>query len=245
MSTTPRTSLRERLAGRSWEELRTRARQEVCNRLDAARHWLGLSFTGASEADQSQASSRFFFAPVEIEEIVDFLQERLPEQVQETVGRAERICKHEFDLLGYARLQHGPKIDWHLDIVHGKRAPLKPWFKIRYLDFIEAGDAKIIWELNRHQHLTTLARAYRFTGEQRFASEIFRQWYDWRQQNPYPLGINWASSLEAGLRSLSWLWVRHLCEGCPAAPEPFSRDLLHALGISGRHIERNLSTYFS
>jgi hypothetical protein len=182
---------------------------------------------------------------VEIEEIVDFLQERLPEQVQETVGRAERICKHEFDLLGYARLQHGPKIDWHLDIVHGKRAPLKPWFKIRYLDFIEAGDAKIIWELNRHQHLTTLARAYRFTGEQRFASEIFRQWYDWRQQNPYPLGINWASSLEAGLRSLSWLWVRHLCEGCPAAPEPFSRDLLHALGISGRHIERNLSTYFS
>jgi len=47
----------------------------------------------------------------------------------------------------------------------------------------------------------------------------------------YPLGINWASSLEVGFRSLSWLWVRHLCEGCPLCRNP-SPDLLHALGIS-------------
>jgi hypothetical protein len=245
MTNTVRTPLRERIAGRSWAELRTRARQEACKRLDAARYRLGLSFTSSSQAGQAQASTRFFFSPQDIDEVVAFLRERLPEQVRETVARAEGVCRHEFDLLGYAHLQHGPIIDWHLDIVHGKRAPLKPWFKIRYLDFDEVGDAKIIWELNRHQHLTTLARAYLFTGEQRFASEIFRQWYDWRHENPYPLGINWASSLEVGFRSLSWLWVRHLCEGCPAAPKPFFRDLLHTLGISGRHIERNLSTYFS
>jgi hypothetical protein len=41
--------------------------------------------------------------------------------------------------------------------VHGKRAPLNPWFKIPFLDFAVVGDHKVTWELNRHQHLVTLA----------------------------------------------------------------------------------------
>ena len=44
-------------------------------------------------------------------------------------------------------------------------------FKIKYLDFVEVGDAKITWELNRHQHLVTLAKAYRLTGDERYAAK--------------------------------------------------------------------------
>ncbi len=59
-------------------------------------------------------------------------------------------------------------------LLHGKQAPRKPWFKIKYLDFEEVGDSKITWELNRHQHFVTLAKAYRLTRRRKFAREILR-----------------------------------------------------------------------
>jgi hypothetical protein len=144
---------------------------------------------------------------------------------------AERICAHRFDLLGYKGLDFGAPIDWHFDPVHGKRAPRKPWYQIPYLDFAQIGDHKIIWELNRHQHLVTLAQAG-------FRDEILAQWTHWRSENPYPIGINWASTLEVAFRTLSWLWVRHLIGD-------FHPDLLPALHLHGWYIERFLSTYFS
>ena len=144
---------------------------------------------------------------------------------------AEKIRRHRFDLLGYTDLDFGTPIDWHFDPVHGKRAPRKPWYEIPFLDFDQIGDHKIIWELNRHQHLVTLAQAG-------FRDEILAQWTHWQHENPYPIGINWASTLEAAFRALSWLWVRHLIGD-------FHPDLIPALHLHGWYIERFLSTYFS
>jgi hypothetical protein len=144
---------------------------------------------------------------------------------------AEKICLHRFDLLGYQGLDFGTPIDWHFDPVHHKRAPRKPWYQIPFLDFNQIGDHKIIWELNRHQHLVTLAQAG-------FRDEIIAQWTHWQTENPYPIGINWASALEVAFRALSWLWVRYLIGD-------FHPDLIPALHIHGWYIERFLSTYFS
>ena len=87
--------------------------------------------------------------------------------------------------------------------MHGLRSPLIPWFKINFLDFPAVGDHKVAWELSRHQHLVTLAKAWLLTGDGTYAREIFAQWYSWQRANPYPLGANWASSLEVAFRSLS------------------------------------------
>jgi hypothetical protein len=144
---------------------------------------------------------------------------------------AERIRQHRFDLLGYKDLDFGTPIDWHFDPVHGKRAPRKPWYQIPFLDFAQIGDHKIIWELNRHQHLVTLAQAG-------FRDEILAQWTHWQHENPYPIGINWASTLEVAFRALSWLWVRYLIGD-------FHPDVIPALHLHGWYIERFLSTYFS
>ncbi len=169
----------------------------------------------------------------------------MPQQVETIVKRAEKICGHRFDLLGYEDLDYGRKIDWHSDRVHGKRAPRDLWFNIRYTDFSSLGDAKVTWELNRHQHMVTLAKAYRLTNDYRFASELIDQWRHWQRENPYPRGINWASSLEVAFRSLSWLWVYFLLEGTPAMTPECREQWLRAMALSGRHIERYLSTYFS
>ena len=82
-----------------------------------------------------------------------------PEPPPGSLDQAEKICQHRFDLLGYKDLDFGTPIDWHFDPVHQKRAPRKPWHEIPFLDFDRIGDHKVIWELNRHQHLVTLAQA--------------------------------------------------------------------------------------
>lgn len=234
-----------RLERASRDEVQTRLVQEVAKRCDLALHWLGVSFEADHLNEFRQPSAQFFFSPEEIPELVSFLKKRFATDVEQILERAERICRHRFDLLGYNGLEYGPRIDWHLEPVHGKHTALKPWFKVRYLDFDEVGDHKVVWELSRHQHLLTLAKAYLLTREERYAAELIRQWYDWRQSNPYPLGINWVSSLEMAFRSLSWLWIRHLLERQPVVSEDFRRDLLRGLGLHARHISRYLSTYFS
>ncbi len=239
----------------SWDEIRTRGRLEFGKRMDRVIYALGLDPAlremRPRPASPSQGGTplvregRFFFESADIPVLLKQIREYLPGHAEKIVERAERICQHRFDLLGYDDLKYGQRIDWHLDPVHGRRSPLKPWYKIRFLEFSEVGDHKIIWELSRHQHLVTLAKAWNLTGEERFGAELFRQWYDWQKSNPYPRGINWASSLEVAFRSLSWLWVRALVKRQAKVPAPLPKNMLKALALSGRHIARYLSTYSS
>jgi len=229
----------------SLDELATRAHQEFSKRLDVALCGVGLQPGRNGLALSSTAAGNFFFSSDELPQRVALLREHLPREAAAIVAEADQICRHRFRLLGYRNLAYGAEIDWQLDAVHGLRSPLIPWFKINFLDFAQIGDHKVTWELSRHQHLVTLAKAWLLTGEEAYAREIFAQWYSWQCANSYPLGANWASSLEVAFRTLSWIWVQQLLARCPAVPAGFENDLLHALALNGRHIERYLSTYFS
>ncbi len=226
-------------------EIVDRIRQQAVARADVLRYKAGADFAPRMQAAVSEARPRFFFSPDAVPGLCAQLRQLFPETAKHIVERAERICTHGFDLLGYEGVDYGAEIDWHCDQVHGKRAPRVPWFQVKYLDFAEVGDSKVTWELNRHQHLVTLAKAYRLSGNQKFAAEIFRQWHHWHGENPYPIGINWASSLEVAFRSLSWLWVYFLLAESPAMPSGFRDEWLRALAVAGRHIDHYLSTYFS
>ncbi|MDP9161360.1 MAG: heparinase II/III family protein [Acidobacteriota bacterium] len=234
-----------RLASMSGGELLDRVKQKASARVDVLRYRMGHKFAVAMQASGAHPHARFFFDPNDVLEICELLKRRLPEEADAIVRWAEKICQHRFDLLGYQDLDYGKKIDWHCDRLHGKSAPRKPFHLIHYLDFAEAGDVKVTWELNRHQHFIVLAKAYRLTGNEKFAVELFQQWRHWHAENVYPIGINWASTLEVAFRSLAWLWMYFVLGDCPVAPPGFREEWIHALGISGRHIELYLSTYFS
>lgn len=233
-----------RLSRTSWNELRTRVSQELAKRGDYALYWAGR-LSEAEVLPASDGDSEFFFGPGDLPKRVSLIKTHLPEAVEDAVLEANKILQHRFDLLGYRDLDYGADIDWHLDVVHGKRAPLKPWYRIPFLDFDAVGDHKVTWELNRHQHLVTLAKAWAFTDDGQYTQEIVRQFYSWEKANPYPLGMNWGSSLEVAFRSLSWLWVRNLLREAPGMPESFDRNLLRGLARNGKYIETFLSTYFS
>lgn len=233
-----------RLSEMSLHEVYIRSRQEALKCRDVLLYRLGTDPSPRVESGFSPRG-RFFCEAADAAQIVDLIARRMPEVVEDTVASARRIVEHRFDLLGYQGLDFGSDIDWSLDPVHGRRAPSSPWPTISYLDFSAVGDHKIVWELNRHQILVTLARAYRFTGEERFAATLKDLWHDWLRKNSYPFGINWASSLEVALRAISWVWAGFLLEGTPADSPAFQQELARELARAGWYIDRFLSTYFS
>jgi hypothetical protein len=226
-------------------ELFDRLRQYTTARVDRLYYGKGQNPLTGPQIRTAGSTGHFFFTPAEVPSICSLLKQVFPSQADHIVLQAEKICRHRFDLLGYEDLDYGEEIDWHCDLVHGERAPRKPWFQVKYLDFAEVGDSKITWELNRHQHFVTLAKAYWLTGEDKFVREIFAQWTHWHKENPYPLGINWASSLEVAFRSLSWIWTFFLLQECPLFTADLRNQWQSALSLSGRHVETYLSTYFS
>ena len=228
----------------SWDEVRTRLGQEFGKRADYALSLAGITL-GQGGIGAASDGGKFFFSPEQIPARVALLKNHLRQEVELAISEAEEILRHRFRLLGYCDLDYGAEIDWHLDAVHGKRAPVKAWYKIPFLDFEQVGDHKITWELNRHQHLVTLAKAWAFTGDDKYIQEIAKQFYSWQKANPYPRGINWASSLEVAFRSLSWLWVRGMLARSAKPTDSLDRDMVRGLAVHGRYIERYLSTYFS
>jgi len=230
-----------RLRQMSWDELRDRLAQEARKRSDYA--WSRVGRVPDLQASLEPAGN-FFFTGEELRGRVELLRHHLPEEAKDLVRRADEICEHRFSLLGYSKLEYGREIDWHLDAVHGKRAPVTAWYRIPFLDFSAVGDHKVTWELNRHQHLAVLAKAWLLSGEAKYLIEIFNQWTSWQEANPYPLGVNWASTLEVAFRTLSWIWVWELIKSAEL-PKSFAADLARALRLNGQYIERYLSTYFS
>src|SRR6202795_932121 len=252
-----------RVSRMDWEELRVRVGQEFHKHSDLFMHRIGMP-AGAIRLNTDSAAQpgQFFFSAREISERTELLRKHLPDEAAEILREADEICGHRFRLLGYERLEFTldrssgnfggdnfdddnlNEIDWHLDPVHGERAPLDPWFKIPFLDFAVVGDHKVTWELNRHQHLVTLAKARLLSGDEKYSRELIAQWRSWIKANPYPLGINWGSALEVAFRSLSWIWVDQLLAGMAECAD-FRAEMAPALAFHGHYIERYLSTYFS
>jgi Heparinase II/III-like protein/Heparinase II/III N-terminus len=233
-----------RISQMDWEEVRTRLGQELHKRGDLLRHRLRMRPAAIRLNASAPQNGQFLFSSGAAPERAQLLRRHLPHEAAEIVREADEICGHRFRLLGYDNLDYGAEIDWHLDRVHGKRAPLEPWFKIPFLEFALVGDHKVTWELNRHQHLVTLAKAWLLTNDEKYVRELIAQWRSWIKANPYPLGINWASTLEIAFRSLSWIWVDHLLADVPQHAE-LRAELARALAFHGRYIECYLSTYFS
>jgi hypothetical protein len=141
------------------------------------------------------------------ESLQPFVRENFPHWIDQAVDEGDGLCRHEITLLGYGPIQLGPLIDWHRDPVTGRTWERRYWADYQTVRDNGGLDPKIIHELNRHQHLPRLAKAYFLTGDERYASEAVAQLNSWIDQNPPGLGINWQSSLEIAIRAISWLWT--------------------------------------
>ena len=254
------------IAGRSVQELRKRLdRRGLVRERDAIRGVLGAlaprpeledvharvragDLSGAAavlfERFLEAGPARFFEGAAD-RDVAAALCRRFPEAKAALVGEAESVLAGRFDLLGYRGLSFGNPLDWHLDPVSGRRAPLVHWSEIDVLDAARLGDSKVIWELNRHQWLVRLGQAYRITGDERYAERFAATILGWRRANPRGLGINWASSLEVALRIISWSWAMMLFRGARALGPELFVEIIESVDDHARHVERYLSHYYS
>jgi uncharacterized heparinase superfamily protein len=198
--------------------------------------------------------------PAAARDVRDAVLSRWPSAAEDAAARAGRILDGRYDLLGYRSLTFAlapsnhrtgvSSVDWHFDPVHRRRAPQKCWADVPYMDS-SVGDHKIIWELNRHQHWLQLGRASWLTGQSRYAVAIIEQLGQWLAANPPLVGMNWASMLEIGLRTISWTWALQFLladvhdERDDVRRTPWLVDMLVALDRQLTHVEQHLSYYFS
>ena len=178
------------------------------------------------------------------------------ERVRRTAAAAERILRHEFDLLGSGpcvprdpdRQPHDDysPIDWYLDPVRQLRfrrgVPHKQW---NLLEMRPANaDIKYPWELARCQHWATLGQAYRLIGDARCAIEIARELDDFVEANPTGVGINWTCTMDVGLRAANWAIGLEMVRSSPALDEAFWQRAYAALFDHGVFIRNNLENTY-
>lgn len=161
---------------------------------------------------------------------------------RQTLQLADQILAGQLPLLGLV-IHPGSRLAWRRDYLNGKETPPIYFRCIPYLDPSRAGDHKIIWEMNRHQHLVLMAHAWLLSNQTRYRDYVFQQLEDWQQENPFQCGINWASALEVAFRALSWIWIYHLLGRQMSAS--FQTRFLNTLACHGYHLQHNLSFYFS
>ena len=156
----------------------------------------------------------------------------------EIVRLAELALVGVYQLFGHT-MELGTPPHWRREIVHGQELPLDYFRRVPFLDAASVGDARLVWELNRHQHWVILAQAWRLTRRPEFLSAITAELADWQEQNPLHKGINWTNTREVAIRALQWIWVDHLAG--EHLGEPARQSLVEGLYQHGHHLFLNSS----
>src|ERR1051326_4114428 len=194
-----------------------------------------------------KAEPHFYFraAGIERERRLDFIRRTFPKWIEQAVEDAEQICRHKVQLLGFGEVDLGEVIDWHRDPLTRKSWPRRFWSDYDLVHESGAGDPKVIHELNRHQHIVALAKAYFLTGVERYSQEAVSQMDRWIDQNPPSVGINWQSSLEIAIRSISWMWTIFLLLPSRSLTDGAASRIGRSLFAQIDHVDRFPSLFSS
>jgi len=134
------------------------------------------------------------------------------------------------------------EFDWHRDYRYEKQVERRFAGTLNIRDNAVVSDIKYVWEPSRFQHLSALA--YAGNAEQH-ADAIARALTSWLRENPYLSGVNWTSSLELGIRIVSWALLYPRIADQVARDENFRRQWLDSIYRHLARISRKLSLYSS
>lgn len=176
-----------------------------------------------------------------------------PGQAGDTFDPAwKAACINEADLLlaGRMRLfgreiETGRPVNWNYEFNACRATPLVYAGSIDYRDHAETGDCKWAWEPSRHQHLVVLGRAYRLTGDTRYAAAVVEHIESWITQCPIGMGMQWRSPLELAIRLINWAWALALIEPSGVVKAETGKRILAVVFEHLRDISRKYSRFSS
>ena len=233
-------------------EIAYRVQEKFRSEAERLRHYAGVDVALPEVLDNFksylvQNADNFYFQATgsERERRLDVIRRTFPQWIDQAVEDAERICQHKVQLLGFGEVQLGQVIDWHRDPLTGRWWRPRFWSDYDLVHDSGAGDPKVIHELNRHQHIVDLAKAYFLTGGERYSQEAVSQIESWIDQNPPSVGINWQSSLEIAIRAISWLWTIFLLLPSRSLTNASASRIGRSLFAQIDHIDRFPSLFSS
>lgn len=179
-----------------------------------------------------------------------------PAQARATIDAAERVLRHEFNVLGSGQFvpvdRERPRrngytpIDWSLDPVRNLRFPRGfPHTEWKLYEMRPGNaDVKYPWELARCQHWPVLGQAFALTGEDRFAREIADELDDFVEANPIGIGINFTCTMDVAIRAVNWALAFDLVRSSTALDIAFWRRGYRALYDTGVFTRNNLENTY-
>ncbi len=175
----------------------------------------------------------------------ELLKSIFPDYVQKIKITADKIRNHHFTFFA-TDFKYDAKIPWMADPVSGQERPRVFYTKVDIFGGDTGkGDVKYVWELNRHQFIPTLGKAYCLSGDEQYAEEGLNLIIDWIESNPYKVGINWSSALEVAVRALAWAWACAFFEPSPHFTLEKRKVIVRSFYQHGLFLENHLSFFFS
>ena len=176
--------------------------QQLFDELDLTSDALRSVARAVGDSDMAAARSAFalylrsrpYPVPLPLDEHQD--QRGHGETVGDVAAEANRLCDHIFEFVGHPPQQLGKRLAWNEDPVDYEQWPIS---------------------FNRHFHWITLGKAYRATGNEKYAEEFVAQLRSWIDAMPVEIGKRWIQagwapegkmslSLDAGIR-MGQTWV--------------------------------------
>jgi len=169
------------------------------------------------------------------------MSEYSPQWRQSLISKAEMILAHQLSYFDLQAQHLETPINWHKDHSAGIYSSLNHITSVNYRDFANNGDCKLVWEPNRHHQIVVLARAYKVTGELKYAEAVIAQLTSWLDANPYGRGMNWRSPLELAIRLINWVWAIDLIKDSGLVAGEFKQRLLSSVYLHCRDVSSKFS----
>lgn len=129
---------------------------------------------------------------------------------------ADHILNHGVPVFDVTVTFHEGHPNWNRDPKTGRDISKQFGLSIDFRHIADGIDIKYLWELNRHVWWVSIAQAYAVSGENKYLHALSNLLDSWLSECPYPLGANWASPVEHGIRLINWSLVWHLIGGANA-----------------------------
>jgi hypothetical protein len=158
-------------------------------------------------------------------------------------AEADDVLAGRFRLFGGAPVSLGRPPDWHALPPPLARTP--PFHSRAHWTDIPldapGADARLCWEVSRLGWVLTLARAYRWTSEAKYADAAWELIESWRKANPPNRGVHWASGQEVALRILALAFAGQAFAPAWSGRPDRVADLAQMLAVHAHRITSTLS----
>ena len=167
-----------------------------------------------------------------------------PTNLEATLHVADQLLANKIELFGQLLDLESP-VNWHRDPLTKNEWSQDFHANIDKRDGKKIGGCKWVWELNRHHHLVTLAKAFYLTKDERYSEAVCHQIKSWIDTNNYLHGINWTSSLELALRVINWTWALSFIRHSNHLTDELLESIIASINLQCEYVERHLSAHSS